>query len=369
MKITASRAAMVSALKTAAGVADQKTPNPILRSVVLRPGHGVLHVTAMDLNVTVTVNVEATIAGDRAPFLVPAKRILELVANAPGTDVTLEHDGGSSVEVRAGRWKGQVPTNGNPRDFPAMAEPNDVMWPVSPESMRTVLKSCLPSICEDETRFHLNGIALVATGGVLRGISTDGHRMAKIERSCDHEWRPVILPAKACKVVMAALDGAEELMVSVEKQRMFARIGWMTIAAKLVDAQFPPWEHIVAQSKRTSTVTFDRSAFAESLDRAKVALGNVEAPKVHLEINGVAKITARTTEGFSSDDIVDVEREGKEVDVAADPNYLSEALRVLGGERVSLTCGDELDPLLFHPDGVPPAVSGGDFVLVLPMRK
>ena len=367
MKTTINRAALTQALKTCAGVADNKVPSPNLKSVLLRPAPGLIQAIATDLNVTVTIDVPAT--GTVAPvsMLVPAKRMLEVVSAAPGTEVSLSFDGGSFVEVKSGRWTGQVPTSGNPRDFPKVAECKSGLRPVPPESLQAVLKGCLPSVCKDETRFHLNGVLISAAAGVVRGVATDGHRLAKIERSCEHEWRPVIVPSKACRVIESVLDGAESLNVGVEDRWMFLRIGWLTIVSKLVDAQYPTWQQVVPQD-HDNTATFDRTNLTESIERAKVALAGVDIPIVSLAINGDAKISARTSEGFTSDDLIDVEREGSDIGVAAAPAYLLDALRVLAGERVTLRCKGALDPLIFHPAGPKPTPDRGDLVVVMPMR-
>ena len=38
------------------------------------------------------------------------------------------------------------------------------------------------AICNDETRFHLNGVLFVSDGKTALMVSTDGHRLAKVER-------------------------------------------------------------------------------------------------------------------------------------------------------------------------------------------
>lgn len=364
------RAALVSALKTCASVADPKSPSAFCKSVLLRAGKKSVEAIATDLNLTVRIDVPATGIEKPTSVVVPAARMLEVVNAAPGQEVSIEFEGGSAIEVKAGRWRGQVPLGGNPREFPGIPEHDAAFQSVPTSALADVIKGCKASICEDETRFHLCGIFLGAGNGVLHGVSTDGHRLTRMERPCAATWAPVIVPTKALKVLGETVDGADDVEILVEKSRMFVKAGWALLVIRLVDAAYPPWQQVVPAKPPKNAATFERAEMLSALDRARVAFGNAEIKHVHVDINGEARLTSQSTDGFYSSDEIDVDREGGEIATAANVKYLADALRVVGGERAVLRQGGPLEPIVIHAgEGPVPTIESGSFVMVLPARR
>jgi DNA polymerase III sliding clamp (beta) subunit (PCNA family) len=49
--------------------------------------------------------------------------------------------------------------------------------------LREMIERTLFSVCNDETRFHLNGVFFESDGSKSRMVSTEGHRLSKVERT------------------------------------------------------------------------------------------------------------------------------------------------------------------------------------------
>ncbi len=117
----------------------------------------------------------------------PAHTLYEIVRKLPdGAQVELETaTDGNSLTIRAGRSRFTLQCL-PPADFPAMTEgdlPHRFQLPAT--DLEGIIDRTRFAISNEETRYYLNGIYFHAAkaGGtdVLRGVATDGHRLARVE--------------------------------------------------------------------------------------------------------------------------------------------------------------------------------------------
>src|SRR5256885_5148384 len=170
-------------LRLAQGIADRKSTMPMLANVLLRTqGKGQLLVAATDLNVSLTAELKSQNSHEGGITLA-AKNLYELIANAPGDDVTLKKADNHWAEIRSGKVTYRIV--GMPdRDFPKVPDHREASYAtVESGVLREMIERTLFSVCNDETRFHLNGVFFESDGSKARMVSTDGHRLSKVERT------------------------------------------------------------------------------------------------------------------------------------------------------------------------------------------
>src|SRR5256885_9896915 len=191
-------------LRLAQGIADRKSTMPMLANVLLRTqGKGQLLVAATDLNVSLTAELKSQNSHEGGITLA-AKNLYELIANAPGDDVTLKKADNHWAEIRSGKVTYRIV--GMPdRDFPKVPDHREATYTtVESVVLREMIERTLFSVCNDETRFHLNGVFFESDGSHARMVSTDGHRLSKVERTIANGPKlsaEVVYPMKVLLVV------------------------------------------------------------------------------------------------------------------------------------------------------------------------
>ena len=108
-------------LRLAQGIADRKSTMPMLANVLLRTqGKNQILVAATDLNVSLTAELKSQNAHEGGITL-GAKNLYELVANAPGDDVTVKKTDNHWAEIKSGKVTYRIV--GMPdRDFPKVPD-------------------------------------------------------------------------------------------------------------------------------------------------------------------------------------------------------------------------------------------------------
>ena len=89
MEFRIAKSEFLRGLRLAQGIADRKSTMPMLANVLLRTtGKNQILVAATDLNVSLTAELKAQVAHEGGLTL-GAKNLFDLIANAPGDDITL----------------------------------------------------------------------------------------------------------------------------------------------------------------------------------------------------------------------------------------------------------------------------------------
>src|SRR6185503_10593659 len=138
-----------------------------------------------------------------------AKNLYELIANAPGDEVTLKKADNHWAEIKSGKVTYRIV--GMPdRDFPKVPDHREASYTTLESAvLREMIERTLFSVCNDETRFHLNGVFFESDGSKSRMVSTDGHRLSKVERTIANGPKlsaGVIIPKKGLLEIKKVLE-------------------------------------------------------------------------------------------------------------------------------------------------------------------
>jgi DNA polymerase III subunit beta len=353
-------------LYLAQGIADRRATQPILANVLLRTdGKQRIVCAATDLNVAVTAEIAAEVKREGGVTL-GAKHLFEIIKGLPGDQVHLRRTESSHCEIRAGSAEYRMVGMAD-RDFPKLADPREVVYgKIDAALLREFIAKTIFSVSTDETRAHLSGVLWECAGERLRMVSTDGHRLSKIERDV-HEAPPldagVIVPRKGLLELRRLIEEAEgPCNVGFGKGYLFVGTSAATLSVKLVDAKFPPYDQVIPKDN-DKTVTADRLALLDALRRvALVAPDRTSGVKFELS-KGALRLSAENPDLGEAHEDMAVEYVGAALAIGFNARYLLDALQEMGAEEVRLELSGELDPVLVRP------MTAEDYVsVVMPMR-
>jgi DNA polymerase-3 subunit beta len=352
-------------LRLGQSIADRKSTMPMLANVLLRTtGKDKLLVAATDLNVSLSAELGASVRSDGSLTL-GAKALYDIVASLPGDEVVLRRADNNWAEIRAGKVNYRLV--GMPdRDFPKMPDHREVEFSqVEASVIREMIDKTLISVCNDETRFHLHGVLFECDGARGLMVSTDGHRLSKVVRTI--EGGPVlsvgvIIPKKGLVELKRVLDGsAGTCDFAIKTPYCFVRVGDITLAVKLIDAQFPPYEQVVPKDSARRAVV-DRAALLEALKRASLMSSEMRGVKFALS-EGALHIAGDNPDVGEVHEDLEAEYTGEPLDIGFNPKYVAELLAQIHTPRVALELNGEHDPGMFKP------VDGDEYLgVVMPMR-
>src|SRR5678815_5497061 len=89
---------------------------------------------------------------------------------------------------------------------------------------REMIERTLFSVCNDETRFHLNGVFFESDGSKARMVSTDGHRLSKVERTIANGPKlsaGIIIPKKGLLEIKKVLEQGPSSKIAIKTPHVF----------------------------------------------------------------------------------------------------------------------------------------------------
>ncbi len=130
------------------------------------------------------------------------------------------------------------------------------------------------AISTEETRYYLNGIYLHSAGSAkavtLRGVATDGHRLAQIDLPLPKGatgMPGVIVPRKTVGEVQRLIEDNEaEVLIELSQGKIRFTLGNVVLTSKLIDGTFPDYGRVIPQNNDKELIV-DKKDFEAAVDR------------------------------------------------------------------------------------------------------
>lgn len=357
------------------GVADKKSAMPALANVLLAAEGNALRVSATDLYLSVSGQMNAEIARSGS-IAVPAKDLFERINAMPEGPVQIIATESAQTTLKAVGSARRYTLHGIPgSEFPALPKPSpeapSLELPV--EHLALLMARTYFSISSDETRPHVNSALFEWAGDRVRMVTTDGHRLSKMEItvSGSSATATMLIPLKAIAELRKLTSDAKNdrdnpnVRITQSGPNAYFTLAGMQFSVKLVDAQFPPYQQVIPAGT-DRTVKAPRAQLAEALKAIKLAANDrTGGVKLALAPNAL-RITSESPESGNAFDEVPIDYNGPEITIGFNAQYFLDVLNAIDEEEVALGISGELDPAVIRPGSESDTQSY--VAVIMPMR-
>ena len=346
------------ALSMMQGIVQRKNTMPILANVLLQvetteDGAGKLTLAATDLDVAMRTERPCEVL-EAGSVTIPARALSDMVRVLPGPDVTLKKLANNHIEVKSGRTKAKL-MGLSAEEYPNLPDYNEVPFvQLDAALFADMVEKTIYAASTDETRYNLNGILFepdAENPSKLVMVSTDGHRLVRIERTFENAEFPtkdsVILPRKGIGELRRLFDSSDgdsdTLEIGFHSNHAVMKKGNTVLGMRLIDGTFPDYRQVIPKLA-DKVVRISRPETVDSLRRVSVLAADKGQPvKLSLGKDQLTVACSNPDTGEISDD-VPVEYAGDGVEVAFNARYLVDALASLDDQNVLLKLTDNLSP-------------------------
>jgi DNA polymerase-3 subunit beta len=369
MEITVNKFDLLKELTATQGVVERKTTIPILSNFLFEAAGDKLSITATDLDLSLRTSCPARVKKEGS-CTIPARKLYDYVKLLPDGDITIKLLENHWVNIRSGRSNTKMVGMAR-SNFPSLPVfPTTGMVKIPSLALRTMIGKTIFAISNEESRYTLNGALLVLKPESLVMVSTDGHRLAHIERQggkyeISGEMKTLV-PKKAMSELYSLLQStdAEEIEFAKDESTLFFRIGGRLLTSRQLTGQFPNYEAVLPKDNDKS-VTIRTDEFMQAILRvAQFADERSQAIKVKLEKDEL-RISSSSTETGESEDSIVTAYTGETVIIGFNSQYLIEFLKAAGTDDVRLEFKNAQSAGQLRPE------TGEEFryrYVVMPMR-
>jgi len=348
VKISVTKDDLANRLQIVQNVVGARSTLPILSNVLMVAGDNKLEMRATDLEVSVHASVPAKVEREGATSI-PAKRLFGLIREIEGGEIEIEVNDKEIATVQAGAAKYKLHGIGAD-EYPQQAKFKESgKIKVRQAKFREMLRKTAYAVSTDESRHVLNGIHIVMEPERLTLVATDGRRLALVEEEVEGGTKAeIIVPNKAVGELQRMLQGEGEIEIGIGETHAEFTLPQeggeaVKLHSKLVEGNYPNYKQVIpAESQQR--ITLAKEELHHALRRAdQITSDKANSVKLTFTENNLS-ITANTPEIGSGRESIAIKYSGPEIEVAFNPTYLMDPLKVLEGEEIFLEITDSLSP-------------------------
>lgn len=367
MEFRAKKIDLLGALYWTQGIVERRNTMPILANVLIESRKGGIHLTATDLEVGIRGKLEGEVLREGV-VTVGAKKLYEIVREAPEETLQLKRLENEWVEIRSGKSLFKI-VGLDAREFPQFPKvEGEKLTSIPAKTLREMIERTIFSVSSDETRYNLNGVFIEEIkGGGVRMVATDGHRLAMVDRAVGALGlaKGVILPRKGLTELKRLLEGAEDGVVSVgfkENMGLVMKDG-VELFMRLIEGDFPDYTKVIPK-ENPQLAKLEPGDFLHALRRVSL-LSSERYKGIKMELKpGKVSILANNPELGEAAEDIEVDYQGKPLTVGFNARYLIDVLTVLGdGGEIEVALKDDVSPSIVRKSD-----DAGYLYVIMPMR-
>jgi DNA polymerase III subunit beta len=352
MKLTCSRDDILREISTAQEVISSKNNLSVLSNVLLTASKGELKLQATDLKVGFETSLPVDV-GQEGTTTAFCDKLLNILRSLPEGDVEIEQTDPAMLRIRPLSKKVDFQLRCIPSDkYPELARASDSMYFDFPQKdFNEMVTRTLFAVSDDETRYFMNGVFLEKKDDSLVMVATDGRRLAFISRKIPlrmENLKGVILPPKILQIVRKLSSGEGGLSLALTDKNVFVRIGATNLSSNLIDGQFPDYRRVIPDTQK-HTAVIERKALEDALRRVSL-LVEQKSRKVVLSFDdSTLTIVSKESELGIATEELPCDYKGPEMSLAVNCLYMSEPLREITSEKVSIEFSDVNKAITLRP--------------------
>src|SRR5918999_1890473 len=357
MEIKAKRGDLLATLYWTQSIVERRNTMPILANVLIESQKNDIRVTATDLEVGVRGRVEGEVERE-GTVTANAKKLYEIIREVPTEQVQLRGLENEWVEIKSGKSVFKI-VGMDAREFPQFPKfDSKGLSTIAAPTIREMIERTLFSVSTDETRYSLNGVFVEeSSGGKVRMVATDGHRLAFDERPLSSLGlsKGVILPRKGLAELKKLLEGGEyDGVVSMGFRENMGLVikDKVELFMRLIEGDFPDYTKVIPKGN-PNIAKVEHDELLQALRRVSI-LSSERYKGVKMEFSDdKVSISANNPDLGEATEEVEAEYKGKPLSIGFNARYLIDVLGVLSGDgEIDVELKDELSPGIIRKSGI-----------------
>ena len=375
--LVAAKRDLVQALSLCLRVSDRKSTLPVLSHVLLETRGSGLSVAATDLTVALRRVLPADVMA-RGAIAVDARELLRRIKALTEPSVTVSSSNDFAISVRGLGGERRYTLHGMPADkFPSLPEPEtSAVYELDARAMGALIERTHFAISTDDSRANLTGALLGWNGQEVRMVTTDGHRLCKME--VRHGATELDGDGDGDGAMLILLKGVQELRRLCGELRpgvkleilsagthAFFRSPSFQLSVKLIDAEFPPYEKVIPRRSEHCALAA-RADMIQAMKAVCIAASDrTGGVRLTLE-DGALRFESESPESGSASDKMSADYDGPRVAVGLNAQYVLDALGAMTAKEVCLSVAGDIAPAMLWPATAEP--DGEYLAVIMPMR-
>lgn len=314
------------------GIVEKKSTIPVLANILVESvGENNIRIVGTDLDVTIRCEAVADIkrAGS---MCIQARKLFDIVRLLPDADVHFTKDENEWVKLSSG--KSNFRLAGVAREqFPEVPNFKSAPMKLSADIFNHFIQNTAFAITNEQSRFTLSGAKFMIEGGTARMVTTDGHRLAFIEKKLTTEpaeAMDALIPKKALmELTKISREAKGEVSFGEDANHIYFEVNGRLLITRKLSGTFPNYEMVIPKDNDKKAI-FDAEEMKNAIRRVSL-MADERTRSIRMTIRpNEIEIGAQSSEEGEASEKVTADYAGAEVEVGFNSQYLQEFLNVVG---------------------------------------
>ncbi len=314
------------------GIVEKKSTIPVLSNILIESvGENKIRIVGTDLDVTIRCEASAEIK-QAGSICVQARKLFDIVRLLDDADVHFKKDDNEWVKLICGKSNFRL-AGVSREQFPEVPSFKSAPMKLSAEIFNHFIQNTAFAITSEQSRFTLSGAKFMIDGNSAKMITTDGHRLAYIERQMaggeTAEAMDALIPKKALlELVKISRDSNGEVSFGEDPNHIYFEVDDRLLITRKLSGTFPNYEMVIPKDN-DKKVVFDADEMKTAIRRVSL-MADERTRSVRLNIrSGEIEIGAQSSEEGEANEKIAADYQGEEVNIGFNSQYLQDFLNVI----------------------------------------
>jgi DNA polymerase-3 subunit beta len=331
MEFVIKQSALKEELGFVQGIVEKKSTIPVLSNILIESvGENTIRIVGTDLDVTIRCEAAAEIK-EQGAMCIQARKLFDIVRLLEDSDVHFKKEDNEWVKMNCGKSKFRL-AGVSREQFPEVPSFKSAPMKISADVFNHFIQNTSFAITNEQSRFTLSGAKFMIENGTARMVTTDGHRLAFIEKElgdASTEKIDSLIPKKALmELTKISKDSTGEISFGEDENHIYFEVDGRLLITRKLSGTFPNYEMVIPKDN-DKVATFDAEEMKNAIRRvALMADERTRSVRLTIRPNEI-EIGAQSSEEGEAHEKVAAEYTGEEVEVGFNSQYLQEFLNVV----------------------------------------
>ncbi|MBJ8090980.1 DNA polymerase III subunit beta [Bacillus cereus] len=347
------------ALSEVSKAISAKTLIPILSGIKITADQSGITLIASDSNIFIEKFIPISIEDEQiatilkaGSIVVPAKYFIEIIKKMP-SEILIKSMNEQLITIQSD----EITLNLN--GFSANEFPNvpfiDEHAEIQVEmgQLIEVFKQTVFAAAKNESRPVLTGVHFVIDHNKLICAATDSHRLALREITISsHAKLNCVVPSSTISELLKLMNSNSNLVyIYLSESHIIFKFGTITLYSRLIEGKYPNISGLIPNESQT-VINIDRKQILQGVDRSSLLASEWANNNVNLEIidESTIQISSNASQigKISETQQIDAIHGEKQLNISFDGRYMVDTLKAIKEDRVTLSFGGSMRPILIE---------------------
>ncbi|MDO5555900.1 MAG: DNA polymerase III subunit beta [Clostridia bacterium] len=354
MKIICEKENLLKGINSVVRAVPSRTTMPILEGILIQTNKDKLKLTSYDLELGIDYTMECEVI-EEGNTVVNSIMFSEIIRKLPDTEIKIELNKNKLLVIECEGSLYKLSTM-NPDEFPELPK---IIIENSIETEQTVLKNMIRktifAVSIEENRPIFTGCLFEVVNNSLNVVAVDGFRMGWISNSLSNSTNnfKAVIPGKTLNEVnKIILDSFDTIKIGVSTNQAIFEMENCKVVTRLLDGEFLNYSSVIPNNWETR-IRVNKNALQNCLERVSlISSSTIEKEKkypVKISIDVGKIVISCTNQTGDAKEEMYTETEGKSLELAVNPKYFLDALKVIEDEEIYVSFGTNISPCIIKP--------------------